>query len=120
MHLTRLLDGAPDYIIPEVSAVLVDSQWSIVTKANVLVPPPSTQEDRNAFFENPSSLYSKIKDRMARRRRYLATEYYVDHYWYVLENLLIKESESIQEKCSESCGQLEGLRNSTITAQGCT
>lgn len=98
MHLTRLLGGAPAYIIPKLSAVLVDSQWNIVTKANVLVPPPSTQEDRNAFVESPSSLYSKIKDRMARRHRYLVTEYYADHYWYILEDLLIQKSESIRER----------------------
>jgi len=95
MHLTHILDAAPPYIKPEMSAVWIDSRWTIQTDDGAVFPRPS-RESWIGFIEDPSSLYNKMKEPMNRKRRYGSLKYYVEHHWCKLEDLLInaKEPES--------------------------
>lgn len=97
MYSVHLLDTAPPYIKPGMSAVWVDNKCNIQTDDGAVFP-PSSHEDWIGFIEDSSSLYNNLMEPMKRKRKrkYRSLECYVEHHWFTLEDLLInaKEPES--------------------------
>lgn len=95
MYLTHILDTAPPYVMPEMPAVWVDMRCNILVKDGAAFPPPAN-ETWTRFIDDPSSLYNKMKERMARKRKYMGLDCHVECHWYRLEDVLFnaKEPES--------------------------